>query len=120
MPKTYCDLPFEHQYIHMSGSMRLCCATLENATDKNGNRYHMSNHSLDQVWNSDYMKQVRIDMKNGKVLNACSKCVGQEERGYGSMRKEIDREKNINNMNTNGSIDIMPISMELHFGNLKQ
>ena len=89
MKKSYCDLPFEHQYIHMSGSVRLCCATLENATDKNGNRYHMSNHSLDQVWNSDYMKQVRIDMKNGKVLNACSKCVGQEERGYGSMRKEI-------------------------------
>ena len=118
MKKSYCDLPFEHQYIHMSGSVRLCCATLENATDKNGNRYHMSNHSLDQVWNSDYMKQVRIDMKNGKVLNACSKCVGQEERGYGSMRKEIDREKNINNMNTNGSIDIMPISMELHFGNV--
>ena len=37
MPKTYCAFPFEHQYVHMSGSVRLCCATMENATDKKGN-----------------------------------------------------------------------------------
>jgi len=116
MTKSYCDLPFEHQYIHMSGSMRLCCATLENVS-KNNNRYHMSNDSLEEVWNSDYMKKARLAMKNGKVLNACSKCVQQEKRGYGSMRAEFNKEKNLAKLTEDGKIDL-PHSMELHFGNV--
>ena len=39
MSKTYCDFPFEHQYVHMSGSVRLCCATMENVTDKKAIEY---------------------------------------------------------------------------------
>jgi len=117
MTKTYCDLPFEHQYIHMSGSIRMCCATLENAKDKSGKEYHMSKDSLEDVWNSDHMKQTRVNMKNSVVLDACSKCVQQEERGYGSMRKENAKESNIGRMKEDGTMDTMPHSMELHFGN---
>ena len=118
MSKTYCDFPFEHQYVHMSGSVRLCCATMENVTDKKGNRVHMNNDSLQKIWNNEYMKQVRLKMKNGEQLKACSKCVDQEARGYKSMRKEISQEKNLNKVKADGSIDIMPHSMELHFGNM--
>lgn len=118
MPKTYCAFPFEHQYIHMSGSVRLCCATMENATDKKGNRIHMNNDSLQKTWNSDYMKKARLKMKNGEVLEACTKCVDQEARGYKSMRNTWNEEENLSNVNTDGSMDIMPHSMELHFGNL--
>jgi len=118
MPKTYCAFPFTHQYIHMSGSVRLCCATMENATDKKGNRIHMNNDSLQKTWNSDYMKEARLKMKNGEVLEACTKCVDQEARGFKSMRNDLDEEENLSNVNTDGSMDIMPHSMELHFGNL--
>ena len=98
MSKTYCDFPFEHQYVHMSGSVRLCCATMENVTDKKGNRVHMNNDSLQKIWNNEYMKQVRLKMKNGEQLKACSKCIDQEARGYKSMRNENNEEKNINNI----------------------
>lgn len=118
MPKTYCDLPFEHQYVHMSGSVRLCCATLENVKDKDGKEYHMNNDSLEKVWNSDYMKSARLKMKDGEVLEACTKCVQQEERGYGSMRSEQSKELHISRMKADGAIDSMPHSMELHFGNV--
>ena len=118
MPKTYCSFPFQHQYVHMSGSVRLCCATMENATDKKGNRIHMNNDSLQKIWNSDYMKEARLKMKNGEVLEACTKCIDQEARGYKSMREESGQEENINNVNADGSMDTMPNSMELHFGNV--
>ena len=118
MTKTYCAFPFQHQYVHMSGSVRLCCATMENVTDKKGNRVHMNNDSLQKIWNNDYMKDVRLKMKNGEVLKACTKCIDQEARGYKSMRQEDNEEKNINSVNTDGSIDTMPNSMELHFGNV--
>ena len=102
----------------MSGSVRLCCATMENATDKKGNRIHMNNDSLQKTWNSDYMKNTRLKMKNGEVLEACTKCVDQEARGYKSMRLEVNEESNIKNVNEDGSMDTMPHSMELHFGNV--
>ena len=118
MTKTYCSFPFQHQYVHMSGSVRLCCATMENVTDKKGNRVHMNNDSLQKIWNSDYMKDARLKMKNGELLKACTKCIDQEARGYKSMRNENNEEENINNVNADGSMDTMPNSMELHFGNV--
>jgi len=118
MPKTYCAYPFEHQYIHMSGSVRLCCATMENAIDKKGNRIHMNNDSLQKTWNSDYMKKARVKMMNGEVLEACTKCVEQEARGYKSMRNEDNRKENLKKVKEDGTIDVMPHSMELHFGNV--
>ena len=118
MTKTYCSFPFQHQYVHMSGSVRLCCATMENATDKKGNRIHMNNDSLQKTWNSDYMKQARLKMKNGEVLEACTKCVDQEARGYKSMRSDHNEEENLEKVNEDGSMDVMPNSMELHFGNV--
>ena len=118
MTKSYCSFPFEHQYVHMSGSVRLCCATMENATDKKGNRVHMNNDSLQKAWNSDYMKNARLKMINGEVLEACTKCVEQEARGYKSMREESNRESNFQKVNADGSMDIMPYSLELHFGNV--
>ena len=118
MPKTYCDLPFEQQYVHMSGRVRICCATLENAKDSNGKEFNMDKDSLEQVWNSKYMKEVRKSMKNGKVLDACSKCVQQEERGYGSMRVDNNKEHNLGLLDENGEMLQMPHTMELHFGNV--
>ena len=118
MTKTYCAFPFQHQYVHMSGSVRLCCATMENVTDKKDNRVHMNNDSLQKIWNNDYMKEARLKMKNGEVLKACTKCIEQEARGYKSMRNENNEKQNINNVNTDGSMDTMPNSMELHFGNV--
>ena len=102
----------------MSGSMRLCCATMENATDKKGKRLHMNNHTLEKSWNSDYMKNVRLKMKNGQTLKECTKCVEQESRGYKSMRRETGEHDNFKNLNKDGSMDTMPYSMELHFGNV--
>jgi len=96
----------------------MCCATLENAKDDAGKEYHMSKDSLKDVWNSDYMKQARVNMKNGVVLDACSKCVQQEERGYGSMRVENSKESNIGCMKEDGTMNKMPNTMELHFGNV--
>jgi MoaA/NifB/PqqE/SkfB family radical SAM enzyme len=91
---------------------------MENATDKKGNRIHMNNDSLQKAWNSDYMKNARLKMINGEVLKACTKCIEQETRGYKSMRKENSRDKNLKKVNADGSMDTMPYSMELHFGNV--
>jgi MoaA/NifB/PqqE/SkfB family radical SAM enzyme len=91
---------------------------MENVTDDKGNEMHMNNDSLQDTWNSGYMKKARLKMLNGEVLKACTKCVEQEARGYGSMRLEDHKEENFKNVSADGSIDTLPHSMELHFGNV--
>ena len=118
MTKTYCAKLWNHQYVHMSGSLRYCCATMHNIADKNGNRLHINNNSLEKTWNSDDVKQTRLKMIRGEDIPACVKCVDQESRGYESMRETRDMEKNFAITKEDGSTDIMPYSMELHLGNL--
>ena len=118
MPNTYCAKLWNHQYIHGSGSVRLCCATVDNLEDDKGNRYHINNHSLKNIWNSKQLREARIKMMNGEQISSCTKCYEQESRGYQSMRETQDMETNLSQTKSDGSIDIMPSSMELHFGNM--
>lgn len=78
----------------------------------------MNNDSLQKAWNSDYMKDARLKMKNGEVLKACTKCVDQEARGYKSMRLENNKQENLAKLDEDGTLKSMPYSMELHFGNV--
>ena len=78
----------------------------------------MNNDSLQKAWNSDYMKDARLKMRNGEVLKACTKCVDQEARGYKSMRLENNKQENLAKLDEDGTLKSMPYSMELHFGNV--
>ena len=118
MSKTYCAKLWDHQYIHMSGSLRYCCATMDNILDAKGNTMHLNNTSLDQAWNSETVRDTRLKMLKGEDIAACSKCVDQEQRGYKSMRVVDNMEKNFSLTKEDGSIDVFPNDMELHLGNL--
>ena len=118
MNPSYCSKLWDHQYIHMSGSVRLCCATMDNLKDKQGNSLHINNDSLDNIWNSDQMKDIRLKMIKGEKVSSCVKCYEQESRGYQSMRTTDNMQQNFSATEKDGYSKILPTSMELHFGNL--
>ncbi len=118
MSKSYCAKLWEHQYVHMSGSMRFCCATMDDIADGNGNTLHINKDPLNNAWNSDSIKKARLQMIKGEQVSACVKCVEQEARGYGSMRQVNNKDINFERTNRDGSVDHRPTSMELHLGNV--
>jgi len=118
MSKSYCAKLWDHQYIHMSGSFRSCCATNDNLLDGKGNRLHINNDSLDKAWNSDAIKEIRLKMMKGEAVPSCVKCVEQEERGYKSMRESRHMDRNFSVTEKDGSVKHYPRSMELHLGNV--
>jgi MoaA/NifB/PqqE/SkfB family radical SAM enzyme len=118
MSKSYCAKLWNHQYVHMSGSFRYCCATMENLKDKKGNRLHINNDSLEKAWNSEDIRQTRLKMINGESIPACVKCIEQEQRGYQSLRESQNMEYNMSVTSEDGSVKHLPRSMELHLGNL--
>jgi len=118
MSKTYCAKLWDHQYINMSGSVRFCCVSLQDLNDSRGASFNTKHDSLKDVWNSQIMRQTRLDMMQGKSIKACTKCYDQESRGYVSMRDPGNMASNFAKTGTDGSMDHMPSELELHFGNL--
>jgi MoaA/NifB/PqqE/SkfB family radical SAM enzyme len=118
MTKTYCSKLWDHQYIHMSGNFRFCCATNDNILNTKDNLYNINNTSLETVWNSEHIRDTRLKMIAGKEIPECTKCVEQESRGYKSMRTLDNKEKNFSNTKTDGTYLGTPNKMELHYGNM--
>jgi len=118
MSKSYCAKLWNHQYVHMNGNLKFCCATKDNLTDENGNALNVETHSLEQTWNNDAMKKTRLKMINGEPVSACIKCVQQEARGYSSSRETDNETASFSATHPDGSIDLKPRSMELHLGNV--
>ena len=119
MSKTFCNLPWTQLYVATSGHQRICCMNSENIEKSDGYRhYNMKQDEILDGWNSDYLKKMRMSLMNGERVKTCSRCYLQEDLGYSSMRSERDKEKLIQQTNQDGSVNDLPIALELHFGNL--
>jgi pyruvate-formate lyase-activating enzyme len=77
---TWCVLPWIHAASLTDGSTQLCCVA-EGASGINLNQKTMQDY-----WNSSYVKNVRMDMLAGKKIPACRRCYEEESNGYRSHR----------------------------------
>lgn len=79
--KTFCMAPWTHTFISPQMERRLCCASIEEATNfkqyidaKGPQNDGIKLKTLDQHWNSDYMKDVRLNLLAGKEIPQCQTC----------------------------------------------
>ena len=72
-PKTLCALPWISLETSPGGNVRPCCLYTDFITDKNGNKYDLKEHTLEEVYNSDYMKKLRTDFRSGDKPSAGAK-----------------------------------------------
>ena len=102
--KTLCIVPFVHSHVAANYDRKLCCLAnpiegMNKTTDK-------------EYWDSDYVKQVRLDMMAGKLVSDCSFCHKVEHNGVESMRQRLNTlfpiEEITSKMQQDGSMDIPP------------
>lgn len=65
--ESFCLAPWIHSYISPQGSRQVCCVTEHDFG---------IDTSLDDIWNSDEMKDIRKKMLNGETLEMCNRCNG--------------------------------------------
>jgi len=119
MSKVFCDKPFNHNYIHPNGKMRLCCATKQDLpTDNNYNLFDARKHSIDQYWNSNRMKEIRRKMIAGEKIRDCEKCYEQEETGTQSLRSTVGMDDFIKDTLADGTYTKTASSMQIQMGNV--
>ncbi len=83
--ETFCTLPFTHLATHTDGSAILCCVA------KNENKLNLNDISLEDAWNSDYVRTARLKMLRGEKVSACAHCYAEEKNGYRSHRVTENR-----------------------------
>jgi MoaA/NifB/PqqE/SkfB family radical SAM enzyme len=119
MSKTFCSYPWEHIYVHTSGHQRLCCTSDENITKDDGYYlYNLQQDGLTDSWNSEYMKNIRKSMIEGKKLKTCYKCWDAIDQGLQALRRNNNQDYHIKNTNPDGSINYPSKDVQLHFGNV--
>ena len=79
---TFCILPWIHMHTWPDGKVYQCCIT---GWDKAfGN---LNDSTMEELWNSDYMKTLRSEMLKNERPKSCSKCYEQEDMGAISFRQ---------------------------------
>ena len=79
--KMFCMAPWTHTYLSPQMERRLCCSSREEST--NFKQYIDSNDpdnkelkllSLNDHWNSNYMKDIRVKLMAGEEIPQCATC----------------------------------------------
>jgi len=119
MSKVFCDKPFDHNYIHTNGKMRLCCVTKQDLpTDNNYNLFDARKHSIDQYWNSNRMKEIRRKMIAGEKIRDCERCYREEAQGTMSLRTTNGIDEYIKDTLPDGTYQKSATSMQIQLGNI--
>lgn len=137
--KTFCPLPWIHIATRPNGDVRLCCTANASGAgivdDKeaglvkdNGVAMNLRNHSVDQVWNSDFMKNTRLQMLRDEIPDSCKKCFNEESLGIVSKRQwetqvwneRIDIESIVDSTAADGSLPVNIPYFDLRLGNMCQ
>ena len=82
---TFCALPFEHLCVGPEGTARICCVA-HDLVSEHGAPMSLNVHSMDQLWNSAYMRKVRRAMVKGERVSACEVCYESEAKSGQSYR----------------------------------
>ena len=92
----FCILPWMHLSTRTTGNMQLCC-TANSSSDEDhpqigcnrkddGQLVNLKHDNWKDYWNTNYMKNVRLEMLKGNKPRECQKCYKEEEVGYNSKR----------------------------------
>lgn len=88
MSKTFCMLAWKHLQMNPEGTAKICCRASGSITDSDGTPYSLYEHSVKDIWNSEYMQNVRRAMVSGEQVSACQGCYADEASSGCSYRTQ--------------------------------
>ena len=78
---SFCILPFTHTFLNTEGDVFPCCVSWD--PERTSLIGYLKDATLEEHFNSDIMKQLRLDLMSGKRRNDfCSRCYKSEDAGF--------------------------------------
>jgi radical SAM protein with 4Fe4S-binding SPASM domain len=87
MKNTICAIPWTHLNIIPRGKVYPCCMTSEHRNYAGD----LTTQTIEEIWNSDYMKGIRVQMLHGEEPNMCRRCFESEKTSDFSTRLNHNR-----------------------------
>ena len=86
LPEKFCFAPWAQLEISAQGEFRPCCVFQESIKGPDNVAFHINTSSLQTVYDSDYLKQIRQQFLKGQTPQECSTCWFKEQHGGKSNR----------------------------------
>ena len=86
LPKTICMLPWVSIETSPIGTARPCCLAVDEITRADGGKYSLKENTLEEIYHSDYMQDLRKDFLAGNKPKTCRRCWEEEAAGRQSKR----------------------------------
>lgn len=83
--KTACISPWIHLHTWPNNEVFPCCLTPSDYPIGN-----LKDNTLEELWNCDKIKKLRLDFLEGRKPESCKRCFKQEEHGKGSLRTHLN------------------------------
>ena len=128
-PETLCLAPWTHTYLSPQTERRMCCASREPAQsfeqyiDSSSGSGTYTPMTLDEHWNSEHMRSVRLRMLAGETLPECDVCNSKLlntdvyrsyfDHLFGSKYTEV-----LESTDSTGATTMQPVSWDYRFSNL--
>lgn len=84
--KTFCIYPWVHQYVGPPGDVKPCCNYLQN--EQIGS---FKENTLEEIWNNDATKKMRLDMLNGVEVSGCAICNNRQGIVHSTYRDDANQ-----------------------------
>jgi MoaA/NifB/PqqE/SkfB family radical SAM enzyme len=87
LPTNMCISPWAKLEIGAAGTAQPCCAYSGQITDTSGIAYNVTTHSIDEIYFSKELTDLRSQFLRGEKSNKCSQCWKDEDAGVTSIRQ---------------------------------
>ena len=120
LPDSFCFNPWAHLEINSIGEFKPCCVYKESIKDTNNQAYNINTNKIEEVYNSDYMNQLRQQFRSGDYPLGCSQCWYKEKSAGQSNRVWSTTHLGINAQCLEVEQDSIKnlISLDIKLGNL--
>jgi radical SAM protein with 4Fe4S-binding SPASM domain len=81
-----CMLPWVSIEASPVGTARPCCLAKDEITRSDGTPYKLTENTLTEIYNSQYMQNLRTEFRNGNKPSTCNRCWDEEAAGITSKR----------------------------------
>jgi len=119
--ETFCMYPWMHLHLYPDGRAKPCCMAEHREVEPLGNA---STTTMREIWNSDAMKKLRLNMLAGKPSAECQRCYEKEKSGFFSGRRSANKHhghhiKRVNETQQDGHLERFEMThWDIRFSNL--
>ncbi len=123
MPKTFCSLAWKQIHVTPTGVVKPCCIFDGGLRNQDGKVLRIGDAGIEDIWNSQELRDLRLQMLNGESVSDCKKCY-EEERVSGTSDRVRAADHSayfqaiVEDSSTTGHVKELPPILNLKFGNL--